>query len=94
MTRDEWYKSPLFVKLRLVNNISHEIKHKAQHLYDLLAVLEAEHGPLMVYDKFNLAERQLKIVNLEATRLIEYMGRLDGLLAPKSFDEPPAEGQS
>lgn len=82
MTRDEWYKSPLFMKLRLINNRVSDIKQTTQQVYDLLAMLDTEHGPL-VGDKFSLAERQLRIVDIETVRLIEYMNRMCDVLTPK-----------
>jgi signal transduction histidine kinase len=82
MTRDEWPKSPLFLKLRLLNHRSHEIRQITQEIYDLLAILDAEYGPL-VGDRFRLAERQLRIMDMEASRLIEYMDRMCDMLRPK-----------
>lgn len=86
MTREEWYNSPKFLKLRLLNQLSHSLKHTTQQLHDLLRVLDAEEGPMMVHDKFNLAERQLRVVDLEAVQLARRMDELARFLEPSKFE--------
>jgi hypothetical protein len=81
--------------LRLLNNITHEIKQKTQHLYDLMELLISQKGDLFFCDKFNVAERQLRIVDAEASRLIREMSSLDHFLSPHTFDDmeaPKASG--
>lgn len=92
MKRDEWYDSAKFLKLRLGNNISHEVLHKVQHLHDLIALLDKEYGPLMVCDKFNLVERQLRIVNLEIGKFIGFFGDLERMMSPNKFDDDTTFG--
>lgn len=88
MTRDEWYKSKKWLILRLSNQLSFEIGQRVQQLYDLLNILEAEFGPgLTATDRFNLVERQLRVLGLEATNLTRVMGNLESMLGPKSFDD-------
>jgi hypothetical protein len=71
MKREEWYNSPEFKKLRMFNNMTHEVGHLVQRLYDMLHILEGDFGPL-IGDKFSLYERQLRIVSVEASNLVRY----------------------
>lgn len=91
MTREEWYNSPKFVKLRLLNNLVHELIHKNQQVRDLLAVIDADYGPL-VGDRFSLVERQQRIVALEVDKLVGYASRMTDSLSPHTFDDFP-QGQ-
>lgn len=87
MTREEWYASPDFIKLRFLNNIAAGIQHKTQELYDVLELILAEKPNLMVLDRFNLVERQAKIVNLEASKLCGYCRNLDTYLEPHQYTD-------
>ncbi len=87
MTRDEWYKSPDFIKLRFLNNIAAEVQHKVQDLYDVLEILLAERPDLWVHDKFSLAERQARIVHLEAGKLWERTRALESMLVPHQYSD-------
>ena len=87
MTREEWYASPGFIKLRFLNNIAAGIQHKTQELYDVLELLLAENPDLFVFDKFTLVERQARIVNLEASKLWEHCRKLDVLLEPRQYTD-------
>lgn len=84
MTRDEWFKSPEFMKQRLMNNIAHEIGHKSQYLRDLLMIHLDEKGGF-IGDRFDLAERQLRIIELEAKNLVSVFNNL--LKYPKFDDD-------
>lgn len=83
MTKEEWYDSPDFIKLRFLNNIAADIQHRTQELYDVLALIATDKEGIIVSNNFNLVERQLRIVNLEASKLWEYCRRLETSLQPK-----------
>ena len=87
MTREEWQSSPNFIKLRFLNNIAAGIQHKTQELYDVLELILAEYPDLLVFDKFNLVERQAKIVHLEASKLWERCRALDSLFEPHQYSD-------
>ncbi len=86
MKRSEWYNSSKFLKLRLLGHISGDIKQKTQELYDLLNILNIEYGPMTVYDKFCLAERQLRIIDGEAANLGRAMDALIRFLEPAKLE--------
>jgi len=83
MTREEWYSSPDFIKLRFLNNIAAGIQHKTQEYNDVLQLILAEKPDLCIYDKFSLCERQARIVSLEASKLWQYSRDLADKLQPK-----------
>jgi hypothetical protein len=84
VTREEWYSSKKFLLLRLINQMSNELKHKTQQLHDVVSLLNAEYETgLSVTDKFNLLVRQMKVVNLEIDELIGDANKLHDLLSPK-----------
>jgi len=87
MTREEWYSSPDFIKLRFLNNIAAGIQHKTQELGDVLALILAENPDFFVFDKFSLVERQARIVSLEASKLWERCRNLDSLLEPRQYTD-------
>lgn len=87
MTRDEWYKSPDFIKLRFLNNIAAGIEHKTQEIRDVLELILAENPTLLVVDKFGLVERQMRIVRLEASKLWDYCRKLDSFLEPSQYTD-------
>lgn len=87
MTRDEWYKSPDFIKLRFLNNIAASIQHKTQELGDVIELVLADRPDLCVYDKFHLVERQAKIVSLEASNLWSRCRDLAEMLEPKQYSD-------
>jgi hypothetical protein len=87
MTREEWYASPNFIKLRFLNNIAAGIQHKTQELFDVLELILAENPDLFVFDKFSLVERQAKIVNLEASKLWGRCRDLDILFEPSQYSD-------
>lgn len=87
MTKEEWYGSPDCIKLRFLNNIAAGIQHKTQELGDVLALILAERPDLMCFDKFNLVERQARIVNLEASKLWERCRNLDSLFEPHQYTD-------
>jgi len=89
MKREEWYQSTKFKKLRLLNNYSHEIKQMTQKLYDLLEIVTEDNPDAMVGDKFTIAERQLRIVDIEAVNLSRAMDAFARTLEPKKFDDYP-----
>lgn len=86
MTREEWYGSPDFIKLRFLNTIASGIQYKTQELYDVLELIASEKEGISVLDRFNLVERQLRVVNLEAAKLWEYCRKLEATLQPKIED--------
>lgn len=97
MKREEWYESTKFKKLRLLNNWTHEIKQMTQKLYDLLEIVTEDTPDCMVGDKFTIAERQLRIVDIEAKNLITAMGAFAHTLEPHKFDDwpdPPQEDRA
>ena len=85
MTKEEWYGSPDFIKLRFLNTIAAGIQYKTQELYDVLELI-ATNPEVTVSDRFNLVERQLRVVNLEASKLWEYCRKLEETLQPKIED--------
>ncbi len=93
MKRDDWYSSTKFLKLRLLNNVSHDIIQKTQQLYDLLNLVLEDQPDLMCFDPFTIAERQLRVTSLEAKKLTDVLDRLANKLSPHNFDdmnyEPP-----
>lgn len=95
MKRDDWYNSTKFLKLRLLNNVAHELKQGTQRLYDLLNLILEDNPDLMCCDPFSLAERQLRVTDLEVMRLIDRMDKLAHRLSPHDFDdmkyEPPKD---
>lgn len=89
MKRQEWYDSVQFKKLRLLNNWSHEIKQMTQKLYDILEIVLEDKPDAAIGDKFHIAERQLRIVDVEAIRLIDAMGSFARTLEPREFEDWP-----
>lgn len=89
MKREEWYKSTKFKKLRLLNNWTHEIKQMTQKLYDLLEIVVEDNPDCAIGDKFTIAERQLRIVDIEAKNLISAMDSFARTLEPRKFDDWP-----
>lgn len=87
MTRDEWHGSRKAILLRLANNFAADITHKAQELREILALIDLEYESLLVCDRFNVCERQLRVTSLEAHRLWAELRNLDNFLSPKSFDD-------
>lgn len=87
MTREEWYASPDFIKLRFLNNMAAGVQHKTQELNDVLELILAENPDLFMFDKFSLVERQSKIVNLEASKLWERCRSLATFLEPHQYTD-------
>jgi rubrerythrin len=87
MTKEEWYASPDFIKLRFLNNMAAGIQHKTQEFTDVLELILAEKPDLWVFDRFSLVERQCKIVNLEAAKLWERARKLADSLEPHQYDD-------
>ena len=87
MTRDEWHKSPEFIKLRFLGNMGASITSKVQELNDVLELVLAEKPDLWVFDKFSLVERQARIVSLEASKLWERCRELAKSLEPRQYDD-------
>ena len=87
MTRDEWYESVEFVKVRALNNDTHAVLHALQRCYDTLRVALESKGPIL-HDRVHLYERQLALMSSEARRLIGYVGDVTRLLEPKLSDFP------
>lgn len=87
MTKEEWYESPDFIKLRFLNNIAAGIQHKTQELNDVLTLILAEKPDLLGLDKFSLCERQLRIVALEASTLWERCRNLGNFLEPSQYTD-------
>lgn len=42
MTRKEYYKTPMFIKLRFLNNVAAGIEHKTSELRDVLELFLAD----------------------------------------------------
>lgn len=87
MKRQEWYDSVQFKKLRLLNNWTHEIKQMTQKLYDILEIVLEDKPDSVIGDKFTIAERQLRIVDVEAVRLIDAMSKFTVTLEPREFED-------
>lgn len=87
MTRDEWYNSVEFKTLRLFNQLSGDLSQTTQQLYDVLALILEKWPDAVVLDKFNLVERQLRIVGQESNRLFSEFSRLADRLSPHQFDD-------
>ena len=83
MTRDEYHKSPEFIKLRFLNNLAAALTYQAQEVQDILEILLAERDDLMICDKFTIVERQLRVTSLEAKRLWDVARDLSQFLEPK-----------
>jgi len=86
MKREEWYSSVEFKKLRLFGNVASEIRHKCQYLYDILEIIVADKPELLSLDRFTLMERQLRILQLEAGKLVDLSSCLTLKAQPK-FDD-------
>ena len=87
MTREEWYNSPDFIKLRFLNNIAAGIQHKTQEITDVLNMLYAENPTLFVCDKFSMVEMQSRIVSLEASKLWERCRKLADFLEAHQYSD-------
>ena len=87
MTREEWYNSPDFYKLRFLNNIAAGIQHKTQEIGDALNIILAEHPEWFVSDKFSMVEMQARIVALEASKLWERCRSLATFLEPHQYSD-------
>ena len=86
-TREEWYKTSKFKTLRLINNIAHEIQKKTQHLNDLFQLLNDQYNhELGVLDKVNLVDRQIRVLQLEASNLNRTILNMDRSLTPNFTD--------
>lgn len=85
--REEWYNSAEFKKLRLFGNVASEVHHKCQYLYDILEIILADKPDLnlMVFDRFNVVGRQLRVLQLEAKRLVTEANSLTQMLEPHKF---------
>lgn len=83
VTREEWYNSPEFIILRLFGHLSSETQMKTQEMFDVLSLIVAMCPGLYCTDRFTVVERQLKIVSLEAKRLIDEVSKLSDFLQPK-----------
>lgn len=87
MTREEWYHSTQFIKLRFLGNMGAEMIQHTQQFNDVLELLLAENPELTVFDAFSLVEAQARIVNLEARKLWDRARKLADKLTPKLDDE-------
>ncbi len=87
MTKEEYYNSPKFFKLRLLNNFATDIKIKAQEFDDILRILLGDNFELSCSDKFALCESQSRIVSLEAHKLCDRARKLADLLEPHQYDD-------
>ena len=88
MERDEWYESDKFKTLRLLNHRVHEINQVVQEIYDLLQLVVSQNGPeITANDKFTILSQQLRIVQLEASNLVNATTRLDSVITPRKFDD-------
>lgn len=87
MTRDEYYESPSFLITRLLNNKVHGLTQATQQIHDILFLIEGIHAGVFLGDRFSVVERQLRVVSLEAQRLIREVSLLEDKLRPKSFSD-------
>ena len=87
MKRDEWYESDKFKTLRLLNHRVHEIGQVTQEIYDILQLIVSQNPDLPAFDRFNVFERQLRIVQLEASNLVNAASKFDSTISPKEFDD-------
>lgn len=83
MTKEEYYDSSEFKIMRLLGHFAHDMKQKTQETFDILEILLEKRQDLLCCDKFNLVERQLRIVDIETVRLIDRVSNLSHLLSPK-----------
>lgn len=88
MTQSEYYESPSFLITRLLNNKVHGLTQTTQQIADILLLVESIHPGVFLGDRFSVVERQLRIVHLEAQRLIRETSLLEERLRPKTFSEP------
>ena len=88
MKRDAWYESDKFKTLRLLNHRVHEINQVVQEIQDLLQLVVSQNGPdITAFDKFTILAQQLRIVQLEASNLVNATTQLDSMITPKKFDD-------
>lgn len=87
MTREDWFRTPDFVILRLLNNLAAELNHKTQPFQDVLNLIAAIEPDIEVSDRFSLVERQLKIVSLETSNLWAYVRKLEEFLGHPEFTD-------
>lgn len=90
MTREEWYASSKFKILRLLNHMTFDIPQICQEIRDVLEVID-ETNRLACFDKFWLVEHQLRIVRLEADKLVQRGSDLSEMLRPKKYDDDVKE---
>lgn len=83
--REEWYNSVEHKKLRLFGNVASEIHHKCQYLYDILEIILADKPDLIVFDRFTVVEHQLRVLQLEAAKLVTEANSLTRKLEPHKF---------
>ena len=93
MNREEWHNSKRFKILRLLNNMSHEITQQVQRANDVLQLIQSE-WDILASDRFNLVERQLRIIGLEARNLCNVESNLSRMLSPAKYDDYPAKGMT
>jgi len=86
-TREEWYRSTKFKLLRMLNNLSHEIVHKAQSIGDVMDICSEIMPDIIFFDKFTIFDRQLRVTRLEVDKLIAALTDLDRLVSPKKFKD-------
>ncbi len=88
MTREDWYRTPDFIILRFLNNMAAGLGYKAQEMRDVLELIASIRPDITYSDKFNVVERQLRVVKLEADRLWTECRRLADMLTPTTSDSP------
>lgn len=86
-TRDEWHNKPDFIILRMLNNLVADLTMKTQTIYDVLNLIVAARPDLFIGDKFNLVERQTRVVSLESKKLWDYVFKLQEALSPKRYTD-------
>ena len=91
MKDKEWYDSPAFAKMRLLNNSAAAIGHAAQEFRAILNLIAAEHPELNVMDKFHIVTMQNELVRAHASELWRRVREFDAWFSPKlgapSFEE-------
>jgi predicted nucleic acid-binding protein len=84
--KQDYYESDEFKTLRLLNQRTHDIIQTTQQIQDILDLLKNKHGK--EYPKIDgcicNVYKQLSIVSLEASNLINIVSDLQSFLSPKA----------
>ena len=83
MKREEYYNSPQFKLIRLLNNMPSKLLFQMQDYSDWLELFQKEFG--YFGDKLTLVERQLRIIHQECQQLNTFVRNLTSSIEPKKW---------